>query len=98
MLEKGAIQTILTHQATRVTYLRYLLSQRRWWNETSCKLEKTELLCSASTLQNGTNALGERHPKNRGLDDQNRPERCIIHDSNNNLPIQLPAIRPIVTP
>ena len=86
--------------------------QKRWGDETNNQPKGVELIRTDSALQNGGHSHGERYPKTRRLDDQSRPEGCIFHDSDctlpegtatisvagDHLPVQLPAIWPVVSP
>ena len=78
-------------------------------HETSDKLEGPQRVCGDTPFQNGRSAHPER-PKKRRLDDEDRSEGCILHDTNpqqrrtipsllhhpRQLSVQLPTIRPVL--
>ena len=61
-------------------------SKEGWGVETHNEPEKAEHLCGDSPLQNGRHLHAEGYPQPRRLDDKNRPEGCLLYDSNGTTP------------
>ena len=55
---------------------------KRQWSETGNQSEIPKQFCSTPPFQDGGNSSTERHHETRGLDDENRPKRCIFLSTN----------------
>jgi len=111
LLQKGAIEEIYsTCKATRVEPLPCSQEGRR--STSSNQSQSPKQFCEQGTFQNGGHSYTERSPEKGGLAGQNRYERCLLFNTHSpkpqkipqvyvqreDLPIQLPTIRPILSP
>ena len=83
-----------------------------WRTTPSNKSQSPKQLCEQGTFQNRGHSYSERSPEKGRLDGQNRFERCLLfnthspqpqkipqlHVPREDLPIQLPTLRPILSP
>ena len=81
MVEKEAIQEVKGRKTDGFFLQTVSDSQEGRSDAASVKLKATEQIYIPQAFQNGGNAKSERSAAERRLDDEDRHQRCILHDS-----------------
>ena len=101
-----------TCRTNRVLFKPFSCPQEGWRTMASNQSQSPKQFCEQGTFQNGGHSYTERSPEKGGLAGQNRYERCLLFNTHSpkpqkipqvyvqreDLPIQLPTIRPILSP
>ena len=101
-----------TSRANRFLFEPLSCPKEGWRATPSNQSQSPQQLCEQRTFQNGGHSHSERSPEKGRLADQNRFERCLlfnthppqpqkvsqVHVPREDIPIQLPTFRPILSP